>query len=514
MRTTTGVAPIEEGGIAMVPQDSGMVAVRNILTRLCKRSGLSPDRLRSTEIDVLPLLDLLAVRQYARRAGIDREEAVLPLVRDLALRLEPTHRLVVDAELSLGLLRENPPAGVDPARLYAQDLGERREYLAERWARLHEALGAQPVSGALTVRSLRGAPERRAFTELAAQLTTASVFDGAHVVDFGNTSEHAAAEPVPVDDRGVVTVIGDAVVDHMYVVDGIPGSGATARGSYREHPGGKGLTRAVAAARLGLRARLISAVGDDDAGDHILDYLRSERVDTELVKVVPYAPTPVTAVIVARTGAAATIGCKDERIRLSAQELRSEAIRAAIAASDAVLLTFEQPTGVIEQIMGQLRALPRRPLVVLHPAPRLDRPQYLYQHLGAVDYLVGGDSDLRALAMAGEGADGHQTATRLRALGAGAVCAIQDFRCEVWSDQVSARFQPFPTALQDSVGAHAAFSAALVYRLVSTRRPAERTDYVWATAAMVATQSIGDVPAAMPLVSEVERIYKLATEEH
>ncbi|WP_245562591.1 carbohydrate kinase family protein [Nocardia araoensis] len=493
-----------------------MVAVRNILTRLCKRSGLSSDRLRSTEIDVLPLLDLLAVRQYARRAGVDREEAVLPLVRDLALRLDPTDRLVVDAELALGLLRENPPAGVDPGRLYAADLGERREYLAERWAQLHEAVGVQPVPGTLTVRSLRGAPERRAFTELAARLATATVFDGAHVVDFGASSQDIASETVTADDRGVVTVIGDAVIDHMYVVDRIPGSGATARGSYREHPGGKGLTRAVAAARLGLRVRLISAVGDDDAGDRILEYLRSERVDTELVKVVPFAPTPVTAVVVARTGAASTIGCKDERIRLSAQELRTDAIRSALATSDAVLLTFEQPTGVIEQIMGQLRGLPDRPLVVVHPAPRLDRPQYLYQHLAAVDYLVGGDRDLHALAMAGEDATpgGEQIATRLRALGVGAVCAIQDFRCEVWSDQVSDRFQPFPTALEDSVGAHAAFSAALVYRLVSTRRPAERNDYVWATAAMVATQSIGDVPGAMPLVSEVERIYKLATEEH
>ncbi|WP_174185418.1 carbohydrate kinase family protein [Nocardia barduliensis] len=496
----------------MVPQDSGMVAVRNILTRLCKRSGLSSDRLRSTEIDVLPLLDLLAVRQYARRAGIDREEAVLPLVRDLARGLQPTHRLVVDAELSLGLLRENPPPGVDLDQLYAADLGERREYLAVRWAALHEALGAQPIPDTLTVRSLRGAPERRAFTELAAQLATASVFDGAHVVDFAETT---AREPDPVDSRGVVTVIGDAVIDHMYLVDRIPGPGGTAPGSYGEHPGGKGLARAVAAARLGLRARLISAVGDDDAGDRILEYLRSERVDTELVKVVPYAPTPVTAVIVAGTGAASTIGCKDERIRLSSQDLRSDAIRSALATSDAVLLTFEQPTGVLEQIMAQLRGLPRRPLVVVHPAPRLDRPQYLYQHLGVVDYLVGDDKDLQALAMAdGAASCGDQTATRLRALGVGAVCAIKDFRCAVWSEQVSDRFQPFPTALDDSVGAHAAFSAALVYRLVSTRRPAARNDYVWATAAMVATQSIGAVPGAMPLVSEVERIFKLATEEH
>ncbi len=500
----------------MVPQDSGMVAVRNILTRLCKRSGLSSDRLRSTEIDVLPLLDLLAVRQYARRAGIDREEAVLPLVRDLARRLEPTNRLIVDAELSLGLLRENPPAGIYPGRLYGADLGERREYLVDRWAQLHEALGAQPIPATLTVRSLRGTPERRAFTELAARLATASVFDGAHVVDIGGSSETAAGKSDSADSRGVVTVIGDAVIDHIYVVDEIPRPGGSARGSYQEHPGGKGLTRAVAAARLGLRVRLISAVGDDDAGSRTLEYLRSERVDTELVKVVPYAPTPVTAVIVAGTGVASRVGCKDERIRLSAQDVRSDAVRSAIATSDAVLLTFEQPTGVLEQIMAQLRQLPARPLVVVHPAPRLDRPQYLYQHLGVVDYLIGGDADLKALAMAPDGATacGEHTATRLRALGVGTVCAIRDFRCAVWSEQVSDRFQPFPTALEDSVGAHAAFSAALVSRLLASRRPAAPDDYVWATAAMVATQSMGDVPGAMPLVSEIERIFQLAAPRH
>ncbi|MBF6166881.1 hypothetical protein IU486_19280 [Streptomyces gardneri] len=499
----------------MVAPDPGMVAIRDILTRLCTRSGLSSDRLRSTEIDVLPLLDLLAVRQFARRAGVPREEAVLPVVRELARRLSPSDRFITDAELSLGLLRENPPPDVDPARLYAHDLGERREYLTEKWSVLHETSGAQPIPRTLTVRSLRGTPARRAFAELAVRLATASVFAGAHAVDADSSSKGSSPQRNSSDRRGMVTVIGDAVIDHMYVVDEIPGPGAAARGSYQEHPGGKGLTRAVAAARLGLRVRLISVVGDDGAGDRILEYLRSEGVDTELVKVVPHAPTPVTAVIVASTGVASRVGCKDERIRLSAPDLRGHAIASAIAGSEALLLTFEQPAGVLELILAQLRKLPARPLVVAHPAPRLDRPQYLYRHLGVVDYLVGGDKDLEALAMVADGATacGAQTATRLRALGVGTVCALRDFRCAVWSDEVDDRFQPYPTALERSVGAHAAFCAALVYRLLTSRRPAAREDYLWATAAMVATQSVGDVPGAMPLPSEIDRISRLAVHE-
>lgn len=160
----------------MVQQDSRTVAIRNILTRLSKRSGLSADRLRTTEIDVAPLLDLSVIRRRAQQEGLSAEEAVLPVVRDLARQLDPTNRLIADAELSLGLLREKPSAGIDLERLYAADLGERRVYLTEQWRGLHEAYGADFVPPAPTVRSLRATPERRAFTELAAKLAAAAAY--------------------------------------------------------------------------------------------------------------------------------------------------------------------------------------------------------------------------------------------------------------------------------------------------------------------------------------------------
>ncbi|AFU02173.1 hypothetical protein AW168_24340 [Nocardia brasiliensis] len=501
----------------MVPQDSGVVAVRNILTRLCKRSGLSLDRLRTTEIDVAPLLDLLAVRQHAHRNGISAEEAVLPVVRDLAAQLPPTNRLIADAELVLGLLRDdNAAAAVDLDRLYAADLGERREYLTEQWRLLHEALAAEDIPPAPTVRSLRATPERRAFTALANLLVNESVYDAAsaHTTPIFRappTTKPPATPTVP----GVVTVIGDAVIDHLYFVDHIPVAGASTQGSsFEEHPGGKGLSRAVAAARLGLQVRLISAVGDDAAGRRVLQYLRDQGVDTDLVKVVPDAPTPVTAVLITSTGAAGFIGCRDDRIRLSAQDLRSPMINAALASSDAVLLTFEQPSPVLERVMSLVQRLSPRPLLVVHPAPSIGVPQYLYQYLGAVDYLAGTSKDLAAMVPDGAAASPAATAQRLRALGVRSVCAIEDFRCTVWSDRVSTQIPPFPAAMADSPGAQAAFAAALVYRLVSTRRPADENDYIWATAAMVATQSFGDVPGAMPPVSDIDRIVRLASEEH
>lgn len=168
------------------------------------------------------------------------------------------------------------------------------------------------------------------------------------------------------------------------------------------------------AARLGLQVRLIS--GDDTAGHPIRAYLRSQNVDIELVRVVPNVPTPVTAVMITGTGVAGSVGCRDDRIRLSPQDLLGGAVHDAIAASDALLLTFEQP----------------------------ETP-------------------------------------------------------------------PFAVALEGSPGAYAAFTAALAYRLVSSRRPADEHDYLWASAAMVATQSFGDIPGAMPEVDQIDRIVRLAS---
>ncbi len=239
--------------------DTAIVAIRNILTRLCKRSGLSPDRLATTEIDISPLLDLPVIRRHAATHGTTRTAAVLPVVRDHARRLPATHRVITDAELSLGLLRETETAGIDPDDLYSQDLGDRRKYLSAHWSRLHEIADAEAIPPAPTVRSLRATPERRAFTALAALLVTGNVYTDARS-PLGAT-RHGAPGRI-----GTLTVVGDAVIDHIYRVDAIPDARGFARGRFSDNPGGKGLDRAVAAARLGIDVRLISAVGDDEAG--------------------------------------------------------------------------------------------------------------------------------------------------------------------------------------------------------------------------------------------------------
>ncbi|WP_378729787.1 PfkB family carbohydrate kinase [Nocardia brasiliensis] len=318
-------------------------------------------------------------------------------------------------------------------------------------------------------------------------------------------------------DRGVLTIIGDSVVDHIYRTDRLPAEGVPARGRFEEHFGGKGLNRAVAAARLGLGVRLISAVGDDVAGRRIIRCLRREGVDTELVKVVPGETTPVVALIVASSGFTGIIQDGEDAVRLSRDDLRSAAARSAITSSDAVLLTFAPPIAVIEQAMAVVRAAHERPRLLVQATPQTDSPQYLTKHLSRIDYLIGTRRELCEL-VADPGRDTEtptadfesEVAPQLLARGVGCVCAVEGFECSVRSAELSLDVpRSLAAVLADSPGAYAAFAAALAYRLVSSGRPADRGDFEWATAAMAATQSFGDIPAAMPTAGEVDRIARL-----
>lgn len=63
--------------------------------------------------------------------------------------------------------------------------------------------------------------------------------------------------------------------------------------SFVRHPGGFGGNVATALARLGVRASLVAAVGDDGHGAFLLARLEAEGVDTSAVRVVPGVRTPL-----------------------------------------------------------------------------------------------------------------------------------------------------------------------------------------------------------------------------
>ena len=82
-----------------------------------------------------------------------------------------------------------------------------------------------------------------------------------------------------------VYVFGSINVDHVAYVDQNPRIGETVFGRYMQFPGGKGANQAIAAARAGAQVAMIGAVGQDPAGDFMLDTIREEGISSGLIEI-------------------------------------------------------------------------------------------------------------------------------------------------------------------------------------------------------------------------------------
>ena len=77
-----------------------------------------------------------------------------------------------------------------------------------------------------------------------------------------------------------ILVVGSLNLDYVIEVENMPKAGETIFGkSLKKVPGGKGANQAYAIGKLGEDVAMIGAVGDDDAGQILLNNLKSVNVD-------------------------------------------------------------------------------------------------------------------------------------------------------------------------------------------------------------------------------------------
>jgi sulfofructose kinase len=116
--------------------------------------------------------------------------------------------------------------------------------------------------------------------------------------------------------------LGQASIDHVGTVDGLPPlGGKAAMLAYELLPGGQVATAMLAAARLGLRASYVGSVGSDVAGDLVLAPLIGAGVDVAGVRRVPGASTRLAVILVDRaSGERTVLGFRDPRLRLRAAD--------------------------------------------------------------------------------------------------------------------------------------------------------------------------------------------------
>ncbi|MBZ9605547.1 ribokinase [Phyllobacterium chamaecytisi] len=82
-----------------------------------------------------------------------------------------------------------------------------------------------------------------------------------------------------------VIFFGTTNLDLCFNVERLPTPGESLIGSLVRHPGGKGANQAVAAARLGLKPKLFTRIGDDEAGSVLMDSLLNAGVVTDAVQI-------------------------------------------------------------------------------------------------------------------------------------------------------------------------------------------------------------------------------------
>lgn len=111
-----------------------------------------------------------------------------------------------------------------------------------------------------------------------------------------------------------VLAVGIATVDNIVLVERYPERDERVIAiDHARSIGGPATVAAITMARLGVRVALSAVVGDDEGGDHILDVLRHEGVDTSHVER-SKTPTSQSTIIISRSEESRAIMVKPERI--------------------------------------------------------------------------------------------------------------------------------------------------------------------------------------------------------
>jgi ribokinase len=483
------------------------------LEKLRARDGLTYARLLSGQNgDAAALLRLGAVRRYAAVHDIDPPQAAVEVIKECVREnLHGSERIVADAILGLGTFAEAyakhriHPRVVDA--LSSDLLGKRRTALLNNWRQLHEALGLRPVE-APSDRALRGGVEPSMLQSLARQLIRRDEYS------FGSKNAPIAlASDDPSHDHlmppsGKVIVIGGAVMDAVFRTKVLPAVATSTEAlSFRLAPGGKGLSQAVAAARLGLDVALVAAIARDRFADEIVNYLADEGVDTSLLKWVDGARTPFTGVVEFELGDSIAVNWPNRsEVRLDARDL--DALTQRFSSCDALLLTFEIPQETLEHALTLANQSDMgMPMVIVTPGQPYDTV-ISGQALSQIDYLVAHEWELGVYKPPDSPSfDLDTAARRLLTFGVETICVPSSGGCNVYSESLGTFPVPtFPSQYKESETARDVFCAALTARLIDNKRNFTEDVALWATAAMGAAMADHPLPNPLPDRRRVQQV--------
>lgn len=298
----------------------------------------------------------------------------------------------------------------------------------------------------------------------------------------------------------MITVVGSFSIELRAYASHIPESGENLLGSsFSMAPGGKGLSQAIAARRLGADVCLVTKVGLDNFGNMAVRFLGNEGIDTSCVHTSDESPTGATVMVVDSSGTNVSVMtpgacyCLTEQDILDAEHL--------IAASDMVLLQLE--TNDESLITTVNLAVKHGVKVMLNPAPYREFPLEI---LRGVDYITPNRAEASAITgvKVSDDASALAAAEVLHNMGADKVIlTMSSLGSLIYEDALRYRFMPTfrIRALVDKTGVGDSFCGALAYALADNHDLYESTQIASAAAALCASKA--GAAAAMPTLGEI-----------
>ncbi|HXF85561.1 MAG TPA: ribokinase [Anaerolineales bacterium] len=261
-------------------------------------------------------------------------------------------------------------------------------------------------------------------------------------------------------------------------------------------PGGKGANQAVAAARLGAKVSMLGCVGKDRFGDFLLDTLKTNGVETSLVRR-DDASTGTAIILVDANGQNSIVLSAGANGKVSPSDVE----HASFATFSLLLLQLEIPVPTV--LSAARRAKENNVRVILNPAPARELPAEL---ITLADYLVPNESELALLSgmRVDDIPSAEKAARSLLSRGANQVIVtLGDKGALLVNHTQTLHVKAYSVKAVDTTAAGDAFIGGMAYSLLQNKPLEEALRYGCACGALAVTK-FGAQPS-LPSRDEVER---------
>jgi len=295
-----------------------------------------------------------------------------------------------------------------------------------------------------------------------------------------------------------ILVVGSLNTDLVVRTPRFPQPGETISGEdLQVIPGGKGANQAVASSRLGANVSMLGRVGKDNFGDFLLDNLKSNNVDSQLVQR-DDASTGTAIIIVDANGQNSIVLSPGANGKVSSSDVE----HASFSDFSLLLLQLEIPTPTV--LSATKLAKQNGVRVILNPAPAKELPDEL---IALVDFIIPNETELSLLTgmEVKDSSSAEKAAKKLIGLGAqNAIVTLGSKGALIVNKDTSTHVEPYQVDVVDTTAAGDAFIGGLASALDSASSLADAVRYGCACGA-IATTKFGAQPS-LPTKEDVENL--------